>query len=153
MKLVREGLGAAGDVPGGLRGDGPPVSRCAVPGAILAAAMLAAGALSAAWLRLGLPRPACRLRDWTGLPCATCGSTRMIEALLHGRILEAMAWNPVVFGVAVLLCSWGALSATRLAFGLPAWRLVVEPRDRRAFGLLLVATVAAGWVYVAWRGV
>jgi hypothetical protein len=58
-----------------------------------------------------------------------------------------------VFCVVVLLCSWGALSATRLAFGVPAWRLVVEPRERRALGLLVVTTVAADWVYLVWRGV
>ena len=143
MRLVRELPRADGGAPGCAR----------ARGAILVAAMLAAGALAAAWLRLGLPRPACPLREWTGLPCATCGSTRMIEALLHGRILEAAAWNPLVFGALALLCAWGALSAARWAFGLPAWRLVVEPRERRALGLLTVAAVAVGWVYVVWRGV
>ena len=137
MKLTREGPRASG---GGL-------------GAILGAAVLAGGALAAAWFRFGLPLPVCRFLDWTGLPCATCGSTRMIEALLHGRILEAAAWNPLLFCGVALLCSWGALSAIRLALVVPTWRLVVEPRERRALGLLVVATVAANWAYVIWRGV
>ncbi len=115
--------------------------------------MVAGGALAAAWFRFGLPLPVCRFREWTGLPCATCGSTRMIEALLHGRILEAAAWNPLVFCGMALLCSWCALSAIRLALGVPAWRLVVEPRERRALGLLVVAAVAADWIYVVFRGV
>ncbi len=122
-------------------------------GAILGAAIVAGGALSAAWFRFGLPLPVCRFRELTDRPCVTCGSTRMIEALLHGRILEAAAWNPLVFCGVALLCSWGALSATRLAFGMPTWGLVVEQRERRALGLLVVATVVAGWVYVVWRGV
>ena len=137
MRLVRE-------VP---RADGDAL------GAVLGAALVAGGALAAAWFRFGLPLPVCRFREWTGLPCATCGSTRMIEALLHGRILEAAVWNPVVFCGLILLCSWGALSVSRLAFGVPACRLIVEPWERRASGLLLVAAAAASWVYVIWRGV
>jgi len=77
----------------------------------------------------------------------------MIEALLHGRILEAAAWNPLVFCAVALLCSWGALSATRLTLIVPAWRLVLEPGERRALGLMVVAMVVAGWAYVIWRGV
>ena len=122
-------------------------------GAILGGTVVAGGALAAAWFRLGLPLPVCRFRELTGLPCATCGATRMIEALLHGRILEAAAWNPLVFCGVALLCAWGALSVSRLAFGVPAWRLVVEPRDRRVLGLLAAAAAAAGWVYVIWRGI
>ena len=54
---------------------------------------------SALWLRLGLPLPGCGFREWTGLPCATCGTTRMVRALLSGDLLEAMAWNPLAFVV------------------------------------------------------
>lgn len=137
MRLVRELPRASGDALG----------------ATLGAAVVAGSALAAAWFRLGLPLPVCRFRAWTGLPCATCGSTRMIDALLHGRILEAATWNPLVFCGLALLCVWSAVSFTRLAFGVPAWRLVVEPRERLALGLLVVAAVAGGWVYVIWRGV
>ncbi len=115
--------------------------------------MVAGGALAAAWFRFGLPLPVCRFREWTGLPCATCGSTRMIEALLHGRILEAAAWNPLMFFGVALLCSWSVLCTIRLALGVPAWRLVVEPQERPAWGLLILATVAADWGYVLWRGI
>jgi Protein of unknown function (DUF2752) len=155
MRLVREAprADAGGGSHAGTRSAARGGARGGAPGAILAAAMLTGAALSAAWLRLGLPLPACRFREWTGVPCATCGSTRMIEALLHGRILEAAAWNPLVFCGVVLLCSWCALSAARLAFGLPAWRLVVGPWERRALGLLLVAAVAADWIYIVWHGV
>ena len=132
--------------------EGPQTSRN-VLGVILATAFVAGSAMAAAWFRFGLPLPVCRFREWTGLPCATCGSTRMIEALVHGRVLEAAAWNPLMFCGGILLCSWGALSFTRLALGVPAWRLVVEPQDRRALGLLVVAAVAADWIYVVWRGI
>ena len=136
----------------GLIREGPRASRN-VLGVILATALVAGSALAAAWFRFGLPLPVCRFREWTGLPCATCGSTRMIEALVHGKVLEAAAWNPLMFCGVILLCSWGALSVTRLALGVPAWRLVVEPQERRALGLLVVAAVAADWIYVVWRGI
>jgi hypothetical protein len=45
--------------------------------------------------------PACPLHRWTGLYCAGCGSQRALHALLHGRLLQAAAFN-VVFTAALL---------------------------------------------------
>ena len=49
------------------------------------------------------PAPSARV---TGCPCPTCGATRCVLALLHGRVAEAPAWNPLVFaGLARWRCS------------------------------------------------
>jgi len=63
-------------------------------GAVIGAALVVGAASSAVWLRLGLPRPVCLLREWTGIPCPTCGTTRLAESLLSGEVLEAFTWNP-----------------------------------------------------------
>jgi hypothetical protein len=122
-------------------------------GALFGGVLLLGAALAAVWMRLGLPRPVCYLRDWTGIPCPTCGSTRLIEALLSGDIAGALAWNPLVFAGLIGIALWAVLSTARLVFGLPAWRLVLSPWERNGVRLLAVLAVAAGWAYLVWRGV
>ena len=41
--------------------------------------------------------PSCPLRALTGLLCPLCGGLRAAHALLHGRVLEAVALNPFLF--------------------------------------------------------
>ena len=39
--------------------------------------------------------PACPIRQWTGLYCSGCGSTRAMHHLLNGRVGTAMKYNPL----------------------------------------------------------
>ena len=41
--------------------------------------------------------PPCMLHEMTGLHCPGCGGTRAMHALLHGRIAESFAKNPLLF--------------------------------------------------------
>jgi hypothetical protein len=122
-------------------------------GALIGGALAVGGALAAAWLRLGLPRPVCLLREWTGVPCPTCGTTRLIEDLLSGDILGALAWNPLVFLIMTAVAVWAVLSAARFAFGLPTWRVVLSPRERFGARALALAALVGGWAWVLWRSV
>jgi hypothetical protein len=109
--------------------------------------------VSALWFRLGLPLPGCAFRELTGLPCATCGSTRMVQALLSGDLLQAIAWNPLVFVALASLSVWSLWAILSLAFDLPRWRLVSDRRERRVLGALAIAFVLAGWTCLIVRGV
>ena len=120
-------------------------------GALVGGLMVAAAALAALWMRLGLPLPDCRLRELTGIPCLTCGSSRLVESLLSGRVLEAAAMNPFIFAGLTAVVLWAVISAVRLVFGLPTWRLVLTRWERRAFVILLVASVLISWAYIIWR--
>jgi hypothetical protein len=68
------------------------------------AATLAAGALGAAILYRFDPSahgaasfyPKCLLHQYTGLYCPGCGAARAFHALLHGHLLTATHFNPVV---------------------------------------------------------
>ena len=40
--------------------------------------------------------PKCMLYQWTGLHCPGCGGTRAMAALSHGRIWEAIRFNPLL---------------------------------------------------------
>lgn len=121
-------------------------------GAMVGGVLLLGAVTATVWLRLGLPRPVCSLREWTGLPCATCGSTRMVEALLSGDVVGAVAWNPLVFSVLTAIAIWSAGSAAGAALGLPAWRVVLVRRERLGFALLAAAALLGGWGYLLWRG-
>jgi hypothetical protein len=45
--------------------------------------------------------PACPFRALTGLLCPLCGGLRAAHALLHGRLLDAVALNPFLFAAAL----------------------------------------------------
>ena len=122
-------------------------------GAILGAVAAVGAALAALWLRLGLPLPVCYFNEWTGLPCPSCGSTRLVESLLAGDILGAARWNPLVFVVLAGVALWAILSTARLLLGLPAWRVELGPGERLALRILAGTALVAGWAYLIWNGV
>ena len=110
-------------------------------------------ATSALWLRLGLPRPACAFRAWTGLPCATCGSTRLVRELLSGHVAEAAAFNPLVFSAIVLATVWSSLSIARAVLDAPARPFVPALVTRAHLVVAGAMAILANWIYLVLRGV
>jgi Protein of unknown function (DUF2752) len=41
--------------------------------------------------------PQCVFKQVTGLDCPGCGTTRALHALLHGSVVEAFHFNPMLF--------------------------------------------------------
>ena len=121
---------------------GPPL------GAIFGGVLLLGAGLAALWFRLGLPRPVCLLREWTGIPCPTCGSTRLVEALLAGDVGGALAQNPLVFVVLVAMGLWALASAAAWLFGMKTPRVVLSAGERVALRVGAVVAVLAGWTYL-----
>lgn len=132
------------------RSDG---SREPALGAIFGAVLVSGGALGYLWLRLDLPRPACQFRAWTGVPCPTCGMTRLAEALAGGDVLAAVAWNPLVFAGLTGVGLWAVASTVRLALGHPGWSVSFDGRERAGLRALAVAALILGWGYLVWWGV
>jgi drug/metabolite transporter (DMT)-like permease len=50
---------------------------------------------------IGVHAPPCPFRTATGVPCPGCGMTRLADAVVHGRIGDAVAADPA--GVAILV--------------------------------------------------
>ncbi len=128
---------------------GAPVALGMIFGSVLGVA----SCLAMVWLHLGLPLPVCVFRSWTGLPCPTCGSTRMVERLLAGDVAGALGWNPMVFIGLTAIAVWGVGSAIRVGLGLPAVRLILKKQDRVIVRALAIITLIAGWGYLIWHGV
>ena len=53
--------------------------------------------------------PKCWFHQCTGLYCPGCGSTRAFHALLHGHLLTATHFNPVVTLLFVPIVGWSFL--------------------------------------------
>jgi len=122
-------------------------------GTVFGVVLVLAAALAAVWLRLGLPLPLCHFREWTGVPCPTCGATRMVQALLSGEIGQALVLNPLLFlglaGVAV----WALIATAVRLFGLPTWRVRIGSREWLVVRVAVVAMFFSDWIYLVWHGV
>jgi len=128
----------------------------------LYAFMLAVCAAGWAWLALHLGKSAdvqlqlCWIKTITGMPCPACGTTRAVDALVHGRLWEAFLINP--FGLPVVLI----MSVS------PVWLVVDLLRSNnsffRAFGVIekklssqgiaitLIALVITNWIWNYYKG-
>ena len=110
--------------------------------------LIAGAALAALWMHLGLPTPVCLFKEWTGIPCPTCGATRMIAALFSGNIWGAALLNPMLFVALAGLAVWAVASTVRLAFGLPVWWVALAEREKLGLRILACCLLAANWVYL-----
>jgi hypothetical protein len=110
---------------------------------------LAAGAVGAAWLGLGLPRPLCPLHAATGWPCPGCGTTRAIEALLAGDWSAALALNPLACAALAGVAIFDLYAAIVLLGRLPRWRPrgPLPPVMRGG----LITAVALNWLWLMWQ--
>ena len=97
---------------------------------------------------LGVSASACWFRRLFGFPCPTCGGSRALLALLEGRLLAAIGWNPLV---TALLCIAPAWILARLLLGRSP-SLELRTREWRALPALIVLFVAIDWAYVLARG-
>ena len=95
------------------------VARSGLP--ILGGLFAGGFALSALFATTGIGVP-CPFLALTGWQCPLCGGTRMGDALLHGDLAAAYAFNPLAF---VALIALGALAAVWAieVLGGPAVRL------------------------------
>jgi hypothetical protein len=84
------------------------------------------------------------------VPCAGCGGTRALAALLDGSLRDALAWNPGVVVASVVVLLAGFYASCVLFFRLQPWR----PRLFSAgwWRLAIVLLIAGNWVYLLWAG-
>jgi hypothetical protein len=130
---------------------GPHLRFHTVAGAPLGAIFGGIGVAAAGtvWL-LGLdhlPFTFCIFKGLTGLPCPTCGSTRALAHLFGLDLEGAVAMNPFVTLVAVVMAAWAVADLVLL----PRHRsLKVEVSPRLAGWLRAAALVAffLNWVYL-----
>ena len=118
-----------------------------------------AGLLAAAAL-LFLPLDAwaplagsCRFHDWTGIPCLTCGTTRAVLALAHGRLLTALRLNALVAAGLLFALVYAPAAAAMWLLRLPRPRLALDRgRARWCAAAVFALILALQWAFLIWDG-
>ena len=94
--------------------------------------------------QLGLP--ACRMMEWTGIPCPGCGVTTSVALFAHAQFLASFHNQPFGFLIALaipLYAAWALASHFRgrdLGGDMQILRI-------RAFVIAVIAAIALGWLY------
>ena len=96
--------------------------------------------------------PPCGLHEMTGLPCPTCGFTRMIFYLLEFDFKEAFLVQPLLFLVAMFFIVWITAGLVSYIFG-KIMLIEVTPFWRKFLWVPLVALFLLNWLYLFKRGV
>ncbi len=86
----------------------------------------------------------CVFRNVTGLACPTCGSSRAALAVVQGRPVEAIVFNPFVTAAGALAIAW---LAVRVGFGRRI-EIDLSPRQFRLVWVVIAALLGANWVYL-----
>jgi hypothetical protein len=95
--------------------------------------------------------PTCLFHTLTGLYCPSCGSTRALHNLMHGRILTALRFNPLVailsIPVALYFLKLGRFALTGRTF---RWRIRLIRLRRMKINKetlwILLAVVLLFWI-------
>jgi hypothetical protein len=87
--------------------------------------------------------PACPFRTLTGFTCPGCGSTRGLHRLLHGDIVSALKFNPLmVLSLPFLLYALMRYTAAAVT-GRPIQRHYVDAR----YIWVLFAVIMSFWIF------
>jgi hypothetical protein len=120
-------------------------------GAILGGIALL-GTAAVGLLRLDhLPFTVCYFKALSGLPCATCGSTRAAGCLAHGDLLGALAMNPLATVGLLALVPW-ALADLVLLTHRRALDLSVSTRAGHVLRVAVVLALLVNWAYLIAAG-
>lgn len=99
----------------------------------------------------------CLIKHVTGIPCPSCGSTRSVQALLHGDVANALWLNPlgiVLFVLLILLPLWMAFDKISGRRSLAAAYDTMENVLRKPLPAVIFALlIAINWVWNITKGV
>lgn len=93
----------------------------------------------------------CIFKRATGVPCPSCGSTRSVNALLHGHWDEIIRYNPLGIFTLVLVsvaCIWSVADVVKGSQSLyvkgQTWLAAIK---KPAVALPLLGLLLANWIW------
>lgn len=99
----------------------------------------------------------CLFKQFTGLPCPSCGSTRSILQIVNGNFLEALSLNPlgyVLLLLLVMLPLWIGVDVITKKASLYASYLNSEGFIKQKFiAIPLIFIVTLNWIWNIYKGV
>ncbi len=120
-------------------------------GAVLAAAGAGAAAAVGVLHLDRLPMTICLFKQLTGLPCATCGSTRAFGRLYHLDLPGAAALNPFATLAALGILLWGLADLALLTRG-RVLTLDTTPGESRTLAWAVLLALGLNWAYLLIAG-
>lgn len=98
----------------------------------------------------------CLIKEVTGVPCPSCGTTRAIEALAHGNLQASFLLNPfglLVFALMMVIPVWVVvdLLTGRTTF-YRAYLLSEQILRRKYIAIPLAILVLLNWVWNIMKG-
>ena len=114
--------------------------------AVLIVSVWAALALVTLWVSVRENRPVelCLFKALTHIPCPTCGLTRGTWQLLHGRIIRAWLFNPLMFSIGMIIL---VHTGIRMFFA-RALHIRLTGRERTIAWILGFILLFSNWAYV-----
>jgi hypothetical protein len=98
-----------------------------------------------------IPLTLCGFKAMTGLPCPTCGSTRVLGRVAASDLLGALAMNPLAAVIGVVVVLWG-LGELLLLRRHEVLVLEASPRASRVLWVGAGSAVLANWVWLVASG-
>lgn len=93
----------------------------------------------------------CIIKNVTGYPCPSCGTTRAVTLLLEGRILESILLNPFGIIVAIVMTIfsfWVVLDIILKKETFYFWYKKTEVTIRKPWlALILILLVLLNWIW------
>lgn len=98
----------------------------------------------------------CLIKHVTNIPCPSCGSTRSIISLTKGNFIEALAFNPIGYIVALIMLiaplwiiSDMVLKKNSL---LKCYRIIEQHLKKPKYAIPLVLLVIINWIWNITKG-
>jgi hypothetical protein len=117
------------------------------------AVLIAIGAPLVTLLHLDhLPVNLCMFKVMTGLPCATCGTTRAIGSLGRLDLAGALSVNPLATVVMLTLLVWGVTDIVLRLRG-RSLSLDLGPGEGVRLVVIFLVLAVANWAYLIAAGI
>ncbi len=99
----------------------------------------------------------CPVKNLTGYPCPSCGSSRAIDAFLHGNIREAFRSNPLgilsLFIAVSIICLILVDLISKKDYYFRVYRAAEEfLKKNKLISVLLILLLIANWIWNIKKG-
>ncbi len=92
--------------------------------------------------------PSCMFKELTGIPCPTCGGTRLYYSLLNLNIIKALYYNPLIFFSLIFLFFYSIHDILVILN-------LISPIsiNRVIFRYLILVLILLNWIYLIIMGI
>lgn len=98
----------------------------------------------------------CFIKQLTGVPCPSCGSTRSVISLLQGNLLDALYWNPIgliILSIIIIAPLWVLFDYVFSKDSLLTSYLKAEQKIKNyKIAIPLIALVIINWIWNIKKG-